>query len=187
MIHTPEGVRDITPSEYKKKMEVTSALIDVMTGNGYELMQTPSFEYFDVFANNIGLTPSRELYKFFDKEGNTLVLRPDFTPSMARAFSKLYFDEDKPVRLCYSGNTFVNGSELNGRLKECTQIGAELYNDDSCAADASMIKLVVTCMKAAGFDDFIVSVGNVNFFRGLCEEMGMDALQESTLKTFTII
>ncbi len=182
MIHTPEGVRDITPAEYKKKKEVTDSLISVMTGNGYELMQTPSFEYFDVFANNIGLTPSRELYKFFDKEGNTLVLRPDFTPSMARAYSKLYFDEKDPVRLCYSGNTFVNGSELNGRLKECTQIGAELYNDDSVEADAHMISLVIKCMKAAGFDDFIISIGNGNFFKGLCDMLDIPDEDEQKIR-----
>lgn len=182
LIHTPEGVRDITPAEFKRQLETGEKLLNVIKDSGFLLMQTPSFEYFDVFANNIGMTPSKELYKFFDKEGNTLVLRPDFTPSMARAFSKLYFNETSPVRLCYSGNTFVNGSELNGRLKECTQIGAELYNDGSCEADASMISLVVDCMKAAGFEDFVVSVGNGNFFRGLCDQLGIDPSDEMRLR-----
>ena len=92
LIHTPEGVRDITPDEFKKQLEIGNRLLEVIKSKGYLLMQTPSFEYFDVFANNIGLTPSNELYKFYDKEGNTLVLRPDFTPSMARAFSKMDCD-----------------------------------------------------------------------------------------------
>ena len=180
-MHTPEGVRDLTPSEFEKKLEIGNKLIGIMKEAGYKLIQTPSFEYFDVFANNIGMTPSRELYKFYDKEGNTLVLRPDFTPSIARAFSKLYYSEKEPVKLCYCGNTFVNGSDLNGMLKESTQIGAELYNDGSCNADAAMISLVVDCMKCAGFDDFIVSIGNADFFRGLCEELGISAEDEHTL------
>ncbi len=181
-IHTPEGVRDITPSEFTKKLDIESRLLALMQESGYLRMQTPSFEYFDVFANNIGMTPSRELYKFFDKEGNTLVLRPDFTPAMARAYSKLYFNESKPVRLCYSGNTFVNGSELNGRLKECTQIGAELYNDDSETADAQMIGLVIGCMKAAGFEDFTVSIGNGRFFKGLCSMLGISSDDEKRIR-----
>ena len=181
-IHTPEGVRDITPSEFEKKRDIENRLLDVMKSDGYRLMQTPSFEYFDVFANNIGMTPSRELYKFFDKEGNTLVLRPDFTPAMARAFSKLYFDEMSPVRLCYCGNTFVNGSDLNGRYKEITQIGAEFYNDGSANADAGMISLAISCMKAAGFNDFIVSIGNANFFRGLCEMLGISDENELVIR-----
>ncbi|MBO4904814.1 MAG: ATP phosphoribosyltransferase [Lachnospiraceae bacterium] len=175
ILHTPEGVRDINPSELKKKIEIENSLLDMMRDSGYLHMQTPSFEYFDVFANNIGLTPSRELYKFYDKEGNTLVLRPDFTPAMARAYAKLYHNDDHAVKLCYSGNTFVNGSDLNGKLKESTQIGAELYNDDTCAADAGIIELVIKCMKTVGFDHFIVSVGNGNFFKGLFDEIGISS------------
>lgn len=179
--HTPEGVRDIVPSEYKRKADLENKVLELMNKEGFLLMQTPSFEFFDVFASNIGTTPSSQLYKFYDKEGNTLVLRPDFTPAMARAFSKLYYNETAPVRLCYSGSTFVNGDDLNGRLKESTQIGAELYNDDSCEADASMIALVVNCMKTIGYDNFVVSVGNANFFKGLCEELGISEAEERAL------
>ena len=42
------------------------------------------------FSREIGTVPSRELYKFFDREGNTLVLRPDVTPSIARAVAKYF-------------------------------------------------------------------------------------------------
>lgn len=179
--YTPEGVRDIIPSEYDTKSELTDNILSLMKQEGFLLMQTPSFEYFDVFASNIGTVPSSQLYKFYDKEGNTLVLRPDFTPAMARAFSKLYFNVSSPVKLCYSGNTFINGDDLNGRLKESTQIGAELYNDDSCEADAAIIHLVVNCMKTMGFNDFVVSVGNGNFFKGLCEELGISEAEELSL------
>ena len=182
LLLTPEGVRDIIPSDFKRKLEIEDKLLGVIKDSGFMHMQTPSFEYFDVFSNDIGTTPSSMLYKFYDKEGNTLVLRPDFTPAMARAFSKLYFNENGPVKLCYCGSTFVNGTELNGDLKESTQIGAELYNDDSCEADAAMISLVVKCMKAAGFNDFLVSIGNGNFFRGLCEELGIKERDEHELR-----
>lgn len=182
ILHTPEGVRDINPDELKKRLIIENKLLDVMSEAGYLHMQTPSFEFFDVFANNIGLTPSRELYKFYDKEGNTLVLRPDFTPAMARAYSKLYFNDNSAVKLCYSGNTFVNGSDLNGRLKESTQVGAEFYNDDSCIADAGMIELVIRCMKTVGFDDFIVSIGNGNFFKGLFDKLGISSEDEKTIR-----
>ena len=178
---TPEGMRDITPSEYETKLEVSDKILGVIKGSGFRLMQTPSFEHFDVFANNTGMTPQNQLYKFYDKEGNTLVLRPDFTPQMARAYSLAYYNETGPVRLCYCGNTFVNGNDLNGMLKESTQIGAELYNDDSTVADAAMISLMVSCMKNAGFDSFVVSVGNADFFRGLCEHLGISEDDEYLL------
>ena len=59
------------------------------------------------------------LLKIFDKEGNTLVLRPDITPSIARAAATLFPDNDMPIRLCYTGNTFVNYPQsYQGRLRE---------------------------------------------------------------------
>lgn len=182
LLHTPEGVRDITPEEYKEKVAIRNSILNVMSEFGYEQIQTPSFEYFDLFSNNIGLTPSRELYKFYDKEGNTLVLRPDFTPSIARAYAKLYFEDNNSVKLSYCGNTFVNASDLQGRLKESTQIGAELYNDDSEDADAQMILLMINCMKCTGIDDYVITLGNVEFFKGLCEEYNISDSDEQILR-----
>lgn len=182
LLHTPEGVRDIYPEECKKKRIMKERLLELIREHGFEDIETPTFEYFDVFASNIGTTPSKDLYKFFDKEGNTLVLRSDFTPSIARAFAKLYYNVSDPVKLCYSGNTFVNASELQGKLKESTQVGVEMFNDDSAKCDAMMIVLMALCMKKAGFKDFTISIGNVEFFKGLCEEYGIGDEDEANLR-----
>ena len=120
ILHTPEGVRDIYNGECRRKQFIQDQLHQVLLSYGYEDIQTPTFGFFDVFSREIGTVPSRELYKFFDREGNTLVLRPDVTPSIARAVAKYFTEEDMPVRLCYMANTFINSSELQGRLKETT-------------------------------------------------------------------
>ena len=80
---------------------------------GYASIETPTFEYFDVFSREVGTTPSKDLYKFFDREGNTLVLRPDFTPSIARAVSMYYMEEQMPIRLCYEG-VFLSTAAATG-------------------------------------------------------------------------
>ena len=90
LLHTPEGVRDIYNVECGKKLALESRLKKVFHMYGYHDIQTPTFEYFDVFRKEIGTIPSRELYTFFDKEGNTLVLRLVFTPSIARAAATLF-------------------------------------------------------------------------------------------------
>ena len=131
ILHTPEGVRDIYGKEYARKLAVENRLAEVIKSYGYEDIQTPTFEFFDVFSQKIGTTPSNELYKFFDKEGNTLVLRPDFTPSIARCVAKYFMEEQVPIRFSYNGNTFTNTSNLQGKLKEVTQMGGR-RNDKSC-------------------------------------------------------
>ena len=112
LLHTPEGVRDIYGEEYARKLKVEELIHEKLRSFGYQDIQTPTFEFFDVFSKEVGTTASKELYKFFDKEGNTLVLRPDFTPSMARCAAKYFMEEDIPIRFSYSGNTFTNLSFL---------------------------------------------------------------------------
>lgn len=174
LLHTPEGVRDIYNVECGKKLSLESRLKKVLHMYGYHDIQTPTFEYFDVFRKEIGTIPSKDLYKFFDKDGNTLVLRPDFTPSIARAAATLFQEEELPIRLCYTGNTFINHSSYQGRLRETTQMGAELLGDDSVEADAEMLALVIESMLTIGLKEFQLSVGNVDFFQSLMEDAALD-------------
>lgn len=184
LLHTPEGVRDIYGKEYAAKLETQEKIHRQLSLYGYQDIQTPTFEFFDVFSREIGTTPSKELYKFFDKEGNTLVLRPDFTPSMARCAAMYFMDQDVPIRFCYSGNTFTNTSNLQGKLKEVTQMGAELIGDGSPQADGEMIALVVEALLASGLKEFQVSVGQVEYFKGLCAQAGLDEETEEQLREF---
>lgn len=182
LLHTPEGVRDIYGKEYARKLMVEKKLHEQIAGFGYEDIQTPTFEFFDVFSKEIGTTSSKELYKFFDKENNTLVLRPDFTPSIARCAAKYFMEEQVPIRFSYMGNTFTNTSNLQGKLKEVTQMGAELIGDSSVEADAELISLVIESLKSVGLTQFQVSIGEMEYFKGICEEAGLDEETELDLR-----
>lgn len=182
LLHTPDGVRDIYSLECEKKNVLEQRLHQRLKTYGYHDIQTPSFEYFDVFSQEVGTIPSRELFKFFDREGDTLVLRPDFTPSIARSAAKYYMDETRPIRMCYMGNTFVNNSSYQGRLKESTQLGAELLGDASPEADAEMIAMVIELLLDARLKEFQVSIGQIDFFKGFLLAAGLDEEQEFTLR-----
>ena len=184
LLHTPEGVRDIYGRELLKKLTVQDKLMHTFASFGYKNIQTPVFEFFDVFGSEIGTTRSNELYKFFDKEGNTLVLRPDFTPSMARCAAKYFMDETIPLRFCYCGNNYINTSNLQGKLKETTQMGAELIGDASAQADAEMIALLIKSLLNVGLKEFQVSVGQVDYFKGLCNHASLDEDTELELREF---
>ena len=151
LLHTPEGVRDIYNTECAKKLILQNRLHDVCIKYGYNDIQTPTLEFFDVFSKERGSVPSNEMFKLFDRYGKTLVMRPDMTPSIARTAAKYYADGLLPVKLCYVGNTFINVSQYyQGKLKENTTIGAELIGDDSIYADFEIISMVIECMKNSG-------------------------------------
>ena len=152
-LHTPEGVRDIYSNECRAKLAVQDKLHQVLHLYGYQDIQTPTFEYFDVFRKEIGTISS--------------------TPSIARAAATLFETEDFPIRLCYVGSTFINHSSYQGRLKESTQLGAELIGIDSVEADAEMIAMVVDGLKKVGLKEFQVNIGHVDFLQSLMEATGL--------------
>ncbi len=182
-LHTPEGVRDIYNSEYERKLDALYKLRQLIKTYGYMPISTPTFEYFDTFSKEVGTCPSNEMFKFFDRDGNTLVLRPDITPSVARAAAMYFADCDGPVKLSYEGNVFINYHSLQGRLKESTQAGCEYIGDSSCQADAEILTIVVNSLKEMGLKEFEIGVGHIDVVRGLVEAADLsDADEEKLLK-----
>lgn len=180
LLHTPEGVRDLYNTECEIKLMLQHKLHHVLEHYGFRDIQTPSFEFFDIFSQERGTVASKDMYKLFDREGNTLVLRPDITPSVARCVAKYYKEEQLPIRLCYIGNTFINNVGYQGKLKEATQLGAELINDDSIDADAEMLALTIECLLQSGLKEFQLEIGDADFFRALVEEAGFSDEDEIT-------
>lgn len=183
IFHTPEGVRDIYNGECSQKHHLQTEIRKVFDSYGYEEIETPSFEYFEVFSREVGTIPSKDLYKFFDREGNTLVLRPDFTPSVSRACATYFNPEHQVITLSYTGNTFINNSSYQGRLKETTQMGVERIGDDSAEADAELLAMTVECLLKAGLKEFQVSVGQVDYFKSLLQDANLVIEEEENLRS----
>ena len=183
IFHTPEGFRDIYNGECSQKHHLQTEIRKVFDSYGYEEIETPSFEYFEVFSREVGTIPSKDLYKFFDREGNTLVLRPDFTPSVSRACATYFNPEHQVITLSYTGNTFINNSSYQGRLKETTQMGVERIGDDSAEADAELLAMTVECLLKAGLKEFQVSVGQVDYFKSLLQDANLDIEEEENLRS----
>ena len=182
LLHTPEGVRDLYGTECENKLLLQNRMHQVLKLYGYRDIQMPSFEFFDIFNKERGSVASKNMFKFFDREGNTLVLRPDMTPQIARCAAKYFENEELPIKLCYLGNTFVNKSSYQGRLKETTQLGCELIGDSSVTADAEMLEMMIEALLAAGLKEFQVEVGQVAYFKGLVNEAGIDSDTEEELR-----
>lgn len=174
LLHTPGGVRDIYGLECMRKLTLEKKAHDVMKSYGFHDIATPTFEYFDIFSKERGTVQSKEMFKFFDRGNNTLVLRPDMTPSIARCVAKYFKEETLPIRLCYTGQTFVNTDKYQGKLQEVTQVGAELFYDDTSDADAEMISMMAECLIKCGLKEFQIEVGHAGIFKGLIQEAGFD-------------
>lgn len=183
LLHTPVGVRDIYNEECARKLFVQQNIHKIFLKYGYRDIQTPTFEFFDIFSEERGSVASKNMYKFFDREGDTLVLRPDMTPPVARAAAKYFMDEEMPIRMCYQANSYINNSEYQGKLKEFTQAGGELIGDNTSDADAEIVAMVIDSMLESGLKEFQVEVGQVDFFKGIVEDTGLPEETEYQLRT----
>ena len=182
LLHTPDGVRDIYDKDYLLKFKTENMISEVFHEAGYMDIKTPTLEYYDVFGDEVGTTPRNNLFKFDDRNGDTVVLRPDFTPSIARCAAKYFMENDETLRFTYKGDTFSQTASLQGKLVETTQMGVELIGENEVWADAEVLNLSIKALLATGLNHFNVTIGNIEYFKGLCEELGFDEKTELALR-----
>lgn len=156
---TPDGFRDIYSSECNIRDFCLFNITNKLSKFGYLTIDTPVLEYEDLFRE-AGTVKSEKLFRFFDKDGKVLSLRPDFTPSIARAASLLLNDDPAPLRIKYFGKVFRNDSMLKGYLREYVQMGAECIGDNSIYYDAEIINIVYECFLAVGINDFNICISS---------------------------
>ena len=168
--HTPDGTQDTLIDETKAIRRIQKSIMEVFESFGYGELKTPAFEFYDVFEGDID---QEQMLKFFDAQGRILVLRPDITTPMARLYANKLAG-DLPQRVCYSGNAYRN-RKMNAGLKltEFTQSGVELVNAGGSEADAEVIAVCIKALLAAGLDDFLIEIGQVEFFKEIMKQSGL--------------
>lgn len=181
-LHTPTGVSDILSGECAKKKEVENMIWSVFASFGYQEVETPSFEFYDVFAGNGGQISQEVMFKFFDENGRILTLRPDITTSIARMAATKADLGTLPLRYCYTGNVFRAEKTEGARQREFTQSGIELIGMDTPEADAEVIAAAIEAILAVGIQEFQVEIGQVAFFSGLVEQAGLNAEDTEKLR-----
>ncbi|WP_422445237.1 ATP phosphoribosyltransferase regulatory subunit [Thermoanaerobacterium sp. DL9XJH110] len=171
----PAGVKDFLPPMVRRKRQIEKIIYDIFEKWGYEEVITPSFEYLETFlsSNNPGF--SERIFKFFDRQGGVLALRPDITTSIARMVATHYSDHRLPLRFCYISNVFRSQEPRKGRNQEFFQVGAELIGVDGIESDVEIILLASCILKEIGIRDFVINIGHMKFLEGLIDETGLEA------------
>ncbi len=158
LLHTPDGVRDFYGDELDLKNHIMDCIEKNIKCYGFDEIQTPTLEFLNVFLEDNDFAYESKTFRFIDRDGETLVLRPDYTPSVARCAAKYFSDEDYPIRFFYKGNSFANKGLYEGKSIEVTQMGVELLKDDTYLADAEVLLLAIKNLLEIGLKDFKVCV-----------------------------
>ena len=166
---TPTGLRDYIIKDMEKKNKIETALKDLFLNNGYNLIETPTLEYIDVFTNDV---QNPNLYKLVNKEGEILALRSDMTKSIARVVKTETKDVVFPQRYCYISNIFRYKKAYNGTQHEFTQAGIELVGADDVYADYEMVSLAIKSLSSV-LDNFGLYISFTEFFNSYLDELNI--------------
>ncbi|WP_425058079.1 ATP phosphoribosyltransferase regulatory subunit [Sporomusa carbonis] len=180
----PYGTRDLLPREAKQKRIVEGALADLFSRWGYDEVVTPTFEYLETLtvAQSADSDMQQQVFKFFDKNNRTLVLRPDMTAPIARVAATRLKETPSPLRLFYLTNVFRHEQAQAGRQCEFYQAGVELLGAPGPAADAEVVALAVEAMLEAGLTNFQISLGQVDFINGVMAESSLSQQHQHQIK-----
>lgn len=169
--YVPDGVEDCLPGECYIKKNIENSLRKEFVLSGYDEIETPAYEYYDVFQSGVGSYIQESMIKFIDPKGRIIVLRPDITVPIARVAATKLGEGVK--RLFYIQDSFAAAQPSIGRAGEFTQAGVELIGDGSIYADAEVISLAVKSLLLSGLSNFTIDIGQVDFFKALIGNLNL--------------
>jgi len=169
MIQRPRGTRDFGPAEMAKRRKVEQGMRDACARFGFGEVLTPTFEHSELFTARSGQSVIDEMYVFRDKGDREMALRPEITASVIRFYVNELSTLPKPLKLFYVGNCFRYENPQSGRYREFFQLGAELIGAENPETDAEVIALAISCLRAAGLENFVVRVGHIGILKSLVQ------------------
>jgi ATP phosphoribosyltransferase regulatory subunit len=182
-IYTPDGVQDILCDDCYQKRELEQKLRMLFRSCGFDEIESPAIEFYDVFASEGSGIAQENMFKFFDQQGRILVLRPDITVPVARITATKFKDAVCPLRFSYIGNVYRYNEYGGGKQNEFTQAGVEILGVNTPESDAEVISIAVQALKISGLEGFRVDIGQVDFLNGLMEETGLSEDDISQVRT----
>ena len=153
------GTYDLYGLPKRKANKVIELASQTVIKYGFEQIETPIFEFTEVFARNLGDTSdivTKEMYTFQDRGGESLTLRPEGTAGVVRSFISEGMQQNLPVKLFYHGPMFRYERPQKGRQRQFTQFGVEMLGVASPQADIEVIAMAYDFLKKLGLENSVV-------------------------------
>lgn len=179
-LQIPAGVKDVLPQEAWAKRKLEGALVELFEKWGYQEVASPTFEFYEVVREEDN--PEDQLFKFIDREGRILALRPDMTTPIARMVTTHLQGGVLPWRLYYTGSVFRYESVQAGKLREFSQAGVELIGASGAGADGEVIALAIEALQACSLKNFRLGIGQVAIAKSLIEQITQDPVVAKGIK-----
>ena len=176
----PSGTKDKLFREANGAYQLEKQVNDTLKKRGYQRIDTPVIEFEDVFYNE-GKN-RKDFYRFFDKNGRLLVLRPDMTLPIGRVLATTGITP--PLKLSYSGKIFRANEEMLGEQNELTQVGFELIGYSSIKAEVECISCAIEILEDLTIPNFHFELGHAQLFRLIVQALDLNAEEKKELEVY---
>ena len=157
------GFRDFFPAECARRNYLTGTWRRVARSFSFREYDGPTLEPLDLYRKkNSGGEILGQLFSFTDKGEREVALRPEMTPTVARMLIAKAREYRKPIKWFSIAPFFRYEKQQSGRLREFLQLNCDLVGDDSPAADAELLALLIETLRAFGLtsDDIVIRVSD---------------------------
>lgn len=162
---TPTGTHDILPKEYRYYEKISRVIKGFADFYRFKRIETPKIEKRGLFERGTGTSSDivqKQMYKVTTQGKGDLVLRPEGTPPVARAYLENgMVSWPQPVRLWYMGPFFRHEKPQAGRTREFYQFGFEVLGQQSPAIDAQIIQIFYNILQKLKIEDLIVEINSI--------------------------
>jgi ATP phosphoribosyltransferase regulatory subunit len=165
----PAGVQYFFDEEVKLRRSVERRAMEVFDGWSYDEIILPMFDYHNLFARGMGEEKATRTYRFVDRDGGLLALRPELTSLVARTVATRFKEKARPVRLCYSGEVFRYDEPSERASREFHQIGVEHIGEPNIVADVEVLLVAAELLGSLGLGEFRIALSHVDFFNGAAD------------------
>jgi len=178
-----KGTKDFLPEEARIRQEVLATVKNVFEMFGFQPLETPSIESWEVLAAKKGGGPEvlKETYNFKDKSGRKVGLIYDLTVPLARVVASNP-NLPLPFKRYQIQKVWRYGEVAKGRLREFLQCDIDTVGSESMLADAEIIACAINVLEKLGFKDFIVRINNRKILSAILKKAGIKRKTEDVLR-----
>ena len=152
-IASVKGTREFYPEEMALRNYLYDNVRAASQSFGYQEYDGPFIEAIELYAAKSGEElVKKQSFVFQDRGGDFVTLRPELTPSLARMIAARQGELAYPVRWWSFGPFWRYEQPQKGRTREFFQWNADIIGVASPEADAELIAVAATFLRAVKLD-----------------------------------
>jgi histidyl-tRNA synthetase len=167
------GTRDWLDGEALLRQQVIDTFQEVFEEFGFEPLETPEIELYEVLMGKYG-EEAQPLIYYFQRGDDWIGLRYDHTVPLARVIAQHLNEIVFPYRRYVIGPVFRAEEPQAGRYRRFVQCDFDIVGVADLIADAEVVTITYTALEKLGFKNFEIQINDRRLLNGIAKATGAE-------------